>query len=421
MIPPRGAAGFALLGGGAAAAFTYNLTKANTARIRAAGLAMAANVPIVCWGDSIVRGQSTGGGLTQFARGWPRQLVAELRQRGFVAGGNNLFGSGGQWGLVATMANVETGDPRVTHTGAWAVGANITGGGLNYQSAAAGSMTFTPAEPVTKFDLWWRNNTTGRSFNRQIDAGATTQVDSTNVDAATEIAAIDAGGLGIHSITTNWVAGTPVVLGFNAYDDSNGRKELQIINWGHSGASSTTLAATTFTAAAGINMLPLLLPKLTIIEGGIGNSWRTSISIAQTKADLTAMIQSALTTGDVWLLDTPWDSSGSGLAAQQSDYVTMLYQLAREQGIPVLGIRKRPGWSSTADETANGFVSDTVHPTPLGYSDIASFIADVLTWAISGFVVPNIQAPPAGFIYLTGVDDAFLQGADGANLLGVAP
>lgn len=378
-------------------AFTFNVTKANTAKFRAAVAAMNAgsrNAMLVTWGDSIVRGQSTGAGTAQWANGWPSQLVSRIRALGYNSANNNLFGSGGQWGLAANMANVETGDVRVTHTGAWAVGANITGGGLNYQSTAAGGMTFTPPENVTKFNVWFRDNTAGRSFTWRVDAGATTQVDSLPIDQVRRID-IDAGALGAHSVTLDWVLGTPVPLAINAYSDNASRKEISVYNWGHSGASSTVLASTTFTAASGMNFLPLLLPDLTIIEGGIGNSWRTSISIAQTKSDVTAMVIKAKSTGgDVLLIVTPWDSSGSGNAAQQSDYNGMLYQVAVEQNVGLIDFRTKRCWTSTADEVSCGFVSDTVHPTSLGYADIASIVGGVIAWTLQ----PSTGPPAAALL-----------------------
>lgn len=38
---------------------------------------------------------------------------------------------------------------------------------------------------------------------------------------------------------------------------------------------------------------------------------------------------------------------------------------------------------------------------------------------VSSLAEEDLPAPPAGYIYLTGADDDFLTGADGALLLGV--
>lgn len=354
------------------------LTQANTALFRAVVQGGARNAKVVIWGDSTDRGQTSGGGTTQTANAWPTQMVAKLRTAGFNAGCNNAFGDGGRWGLSATMANVESGDPRITHTGSWTPGSNITCGGFNYQSAAAGSMTFTPQDQVTKAQLFWRDNTAGRSFTWDIDGGAATQVDSTAVDAFRTIA-LTLGSKASHAIRTTWVLGTPVILGFNAWDDTAGRTEISVFNWGHCGATSASLSSTAFASCSPMNALGTIAPDLTIIEGGIINDRNNAISVATSKTNLTAMVQKALLSGNVILRVPTWDNLTS--EATQAPWNAMMYQVAQENGIGIIDITRRSGWRSYADEQANSFVSDFAHPTATGYVDIATVVTSAVVYA----------------------------------------
>jgi hypothetical protein len=91
----------------------------------------------------------------------------------------------------------------------------------------------------------------------------------------------------------------------------------------------------------------------------------------------------ALNSGDAILIMTPWDSLGSGSAAQQSDYKAMLYDLAKEKGIGLIDIQQKLGWRSYVEEQGAGNVSDSIHPTLIpGYEDMASVYARVALWGL---------------------------------------
>ncbi len=362
--------------GSGAPPLSFNLTKGNTAIFRAAVAAGTAKVVNI--GDSLDRGQSTGGGTSQFINGWAPQVANILQARGVNAGANNLWGSGACWGLAFTMANLETGDARVSHTGSWAVGGALCAGGSFLQCTAAGSMSFTPQNPVTNIDIYWRDNSTGRSFNWQVDGGATTQVDSTNVDAVRKIS-ITGLALGSHTVTFNWVLGTPVILGVDAFDATASRKEISMWNWGASGFNSNQMVNVVSLASAQLNMMGTLQPALAFIEGGIYNDLQQSIPIATTQANIATLVDKQLTYGNAILRIPPWLQTFT--QAQQAPYIAMFYDLAAQKGIGLVDITRKLNWTSWAAESAAGLVSDFVHPTAPGYLNQAQTYADVVQYA----------------------------------------
>lgn len=368
------------LGRATGPAFTTGLTKANTSVLRATYLAGTRNAIIAHIGDSLDAGQSTGGGTSQFVNGWGPKMATKLAARGIPSAANNLWGTKAFWGLASTIANYETGDSRMAHTGAgWATGGTLTAGGHWWQTSATGANTITFQGPITNIDFWWRDNSTGRSFSYQVDGGAATQVDSTNVDALRKVS-ITGLTKGTHSITYNWVLGTPVVIGFDAYDAT--RKEISVWNWGASGFNSNQMVATAGASCSQLSCIAALKPDLAFIEGGVYNDLQQSIALATTKANLTTLVQAVLAAGgNACMRVPPWLQTFT--SAQQQPTISMMYDVARENGIGIWDITRKPGWTSYADEVANSLVSDFVHPNVAGYDNQADTGADIIQWAIA--------------------------------------
>jgi len=363
---------------GGIGAFTTNVTPGNTSNFRAAVRANSRNVRVAVIGDSTDRGQSTGVGTAQAVNSWPNKTADLIQNQGITAGANSVFSDGGSWGQAQTFANFLTGDSRVSGTGAWALGATKGPGGNLFTSSATGSMSVVFPAQVDTADIYWRDGATGRNFNWQVDGGATTEIDSTNV---TQLAknTISLGSAGSHTITLNWVLGAVTILGIHAYNSA--RKEISIWNWGICGGTSANMIDNTDTAVGRLAVLSnsLIKPDLIFLEGGVINDWRTSVAVATTVSNLQSLITTAKNNSiDVIIRIPTFDNGVSGLTAQQNTYVQAMYQLANDNNIGVVDIRNK--WLSYNNAVSNGWniSSDTVHPAPAGYVDIANVISNLI-------------------------------------------
>lgn len=355
-----------------------NITQSNTSSFRSTYRAGVRNSRVAFIGDSTTRGQSLGGGASQAINSYPMQLATLLNAVSINAGANNVWSDGGSWGLGQTISNFKTGDGRVTSADGWALGSVLSAGGNSFASTALGSMTFTPQSTVDTFEIIWRDGAVGRDFSWQVDGGSATNVLSTGVTQFA-ITTVPAGSLGAHTLTINWVLGNINIIGINAYDST--RKELSLWNWGICGGTSTNLINNSDAAVGRLAILAssTLKPDLAFIEGGVINDWRTSISVATSKANVTTLVTTCKANGTNVILVTPcFDNGVAGLTSNQQAYVNAMYEIANEQNVGIIDIRKK--WISYANAVANGWNngSDTVHPTTAGYLDIATVTRNVL-------------------------------------------
>lgn len=357
----------------------FNLKPSNTARARA-GMAAAANGERNClvgvFGPSTTAGQSTGGGLTQAVNAWPMQLADQLQSSGINAGANNIFSDKGSWGQAQTIANFLTGDGRVSATGAMGLGGTKAFGGNAFSVTAAGSLLFTPQKPVTKFEIVWRDNAAGRSFNVAIDGGATTLIATGGV-AAIRRTVVAATALDIHTIVASWVAAGVTIIGVHAYDDTNGRKEISILNGGISGAQSLRFNDDTDIAAGFTATLAAFPFDFAIYDDAPINDWRNGVAVATSKANALAWVQKVKDAAIDPILTTPlWDNGTGSLSAQQDSYAAMLFEVATEKDVPLIDIRA--AWGSYVSANARGWYSDSVHPTSAGYAAKAAMMRSAL-------------------------------------------
>ena len=375
-----GSYGFLTPNGGASSAI-FNLTRANTANIRAAWNGGSGNLLLPAVGDSTLRGQSAGVGTAQAVNSWVMQLAPLLRASSINAGANNVFADGGSWGQTQNIANFLTGDGRVAVSGATALGPTKGPGGNAFNWAATGTLTFTPQDNCDTAIIWWRDGATGRNFNWSVDGGSTTAVNSTNVTQLTRTT-VALGSAAAHSLALAWVLGSITIEGIHAYNSALGR-EISLLQWGICGATSTSLNDNTDSALGRLAVIGTVKPAGVLYEGGIINSWRTSISVATTKSDMTTFVQTVrANNGDPILVTPVFDPGSTGNAAIQDQYVTAMYEVASEQSCALFDIRKL--WRSNANAVAQGWQPNgDVHPTTAGYAYIAAAIKPVLQYALA--------------------------------------
>lgn len=347
--------------------FGSNITMANTNAFRTTYRAGARNTRVAFIGDSTTRGQSTGGGTSQAVNAWPMQLAGLLNSAGINAGANNVWGDGGSWGLGQNITNFKTGDARVTSTAGWALGSVISAGGNNFGATAAGTMTFTPQANCDTCQVIWRDGALGRDWDFAVDGGAATNVLSTGATQF-KIETFALGSLGAHTVTLSWDLGAVHILGINCYDST--RKELSLWNWGVCGATSANLINNTDTVVGRLAILAHanLKPDLAFIEGGVINDWRTSVSVATSKANVTTLVSTAKSNGtDVILCVPPFDLGSTGFTSNQAAYVGAMYEIASEQNCGIINFRE-----------IDIALSDTVHPTAAGYLSMATLARKII-------------------------------------------
>lgn len=339
-------------------------------KYRAARSLKTRNTKVAFIGDSTFAGIETGGTTAQVLHSIPMQVAAKLQARGINAGANNRFGCGS-----GTFSSLPGMDSRITFTGATTQTATLAVGGNAMSMSAAGTLTFTPQANVTKFDIYWRDGAAGRNFTWAVDGGATTQVNSSGTIQMVKTT-VSAGTAGLHALTLAWVAGSVTIIGIDAYDDTNGRRELSCWNWGISGATSAQLADNSDTQTGRLAEIGLMAPDLSIIKPLV-NDWRNSVSVAAAITSVQTLITTCQTTGDVILCTPRFDNGSTGLTAQQESYVSALKNLA-SGSVQVLDSRAYFG--SYAIGNAAGWYSDTVHGDVggAGYGEEAEQIARAL-------------------------------------------
>lgn len=352
-----------------------NLKASNTQRFRSAAARADRNAIVVVDGPSTTCGQSFNGGATQATGSWPMQMAAMLVRQGVAAGASNMFGDHACWATAQTAVNYMAGDSRVVLTGSAAPGPFSTSGGNGFaMNGAAGAITFTPVASVTAYEIWYRDGA-GRNWSWSIDGGAATQVVGSAATAPRRIV-VRAGSAGLRPITITWVAGNVQIIGVAGYDDTGGRREISVYNWGISGARSDQLIQNTDATASRIAMWSAVAPDLSIIDDWAINDWRQAIPIATFQANLAAGIAQGKLSGDVIVTTPLWDGGNTGNTALQDDYAAATIATALEADVPIINVRA--AWRSFAVANGFGWYSDTVHPTVLGYATKASLVSEAL-------------------------------------------
>ena len=361
--------------------YTYNLTRSSTANIRAAWNGGSGNLLFPAVGDSTTRGQSAGVGTAQAVNAWPMQLAPLMRAVSLNGGANNVFADGGSWGQSQTIANFLTGDGRCAASGAAALGPTSGPGGNAFNWAATGTLTYTGQDNADTAIIWWRDGASGRNYTWAVDGGSATGVNSSGVTQLVRTT-VALGSPAAHALAIAWALGSITIEGVHAYNSTLGR-EISLLNWGICGATSTSLNNNTDSALGRLNVINTVKPPGVLYEGGLINSWRTSISVATTKSDMTTFVQTVRTNGGDPILVTPvFDPGATGNAGIQDQYVTAMYQVAQEQNCALFDIRLK--WGSNANAVALGYQpGGDVHPTTAGYADMAAAILPTIRYALA--------------------------------------
>lgn len=334
-------------------------------------------------GDSVTFGAGSSGSVTTgdlITNNFTSQWVGLLNAQGQSAQCSNILANGPN-GLVTHAIN----DPRMVKGASWVT--NLTdsqtvgGYSLSHNTGTFNANTYT-FNNVNTFRIWYPliGSVTGPGGNLQmsVDGGAvTTQSVSSgsSSDGAPTFIDIPAGASGTHtlSITTN-TANLSFVIGVEGF---NSTKQIQALNAGLSGATTTTWQLATHPWSP-FNFIPGYGQDLTVIALG-ANDWINSVGVPTFTTQLDNLIQKALSNGKDVALQTPVPTNPSGGIATsvQDQYVAAMFGLAATYGLTVIDVYGHFG--SYTQASANSWMVDGVHPNAAGYTVIANVINNVLS------------------------------------------
>jgi lysophospholipase L1-like esterase len=274
-------------------------------------------------------------------------------------------------GTATSQGQGGTPDSRVVLTGAF-VNQNLYAG-FGHQSWAvdgSGTLVFTPGDGLSydSFVIYTQGGHGGGTLSAQATGGSSTNivVPWTNNVGVTTVTAASAGTS--NSVTLSWVSGTSVqVLGIEAFSSSVHRIRFANVAVSGSSTGAWSDSVTSLTAIKG------WAPDLTIIMLGI-NDAQTGVSASAYSANIQAIISAAKISGDVVIMSSvPSDPSLSSTVALEKQYDSVLPGLAATNGIPFLDMFNRFGGAFSSP-----LMTNTLHPNPAGYADMARFVYSYL-------------------------------------------
>lgn len=363
--------------------YAYNVTRANTVKLRAAifGARNGTKRSRIGWyGDSTTWGTGSfpsnpSTSDAKFPLGPRPRLAALLTARGVPANINSFVGCG-----VITANNYGNAggyDVRVT-TNAWA--AEATGpGGAHFQCAtAANQLTFTPGNGFTfdRAEIFMRDPAAGNSLEvRANGATALTVGNVGTVDTPRLVTATFANttAMGVRPAT----AAKVVILGINCYKSTE--NALNFLNFGFPGAVLTDWD--TATIYSGIAWAAGLALDHVFIEMDI-NDPNQATGQAGVTTEKKKMIDAFLAVGTGVTLvvggptaPNPPEATHTALAVQDA-YRAINYTIANDPAyianVSILDINMAMGGWDGANNA--GWMNDVSHPNTTGYQIKAGFI-----------------------------------------------
>lgn len=364
--------------------FTTNLTPATSSKMRAGYQAMLAgtrNMVVVTMGNSTDRGvdETASPKGSQYPLSVAEQLAILFRSDGISAGANNWYGISG-----TNLADYTDRDSRVAATGAttaFSIAVPIQGGSEIEFPTAAGTWSFTPQQPVSSCQIYYQDSAAGRQFSWDVDGGASTTITTAGLNTIANVT-IPLGSVGTHTIRLSWVAAFVRIYGIDCQDAT--RKEVTIRQWAISGGTTSNMIENTGTPSSGrLRQLDLYRPDVVAGDYGLVNSWRLNRSVADVVADLTTLFNAIKAAGaDFIFVEPPFDSSGTGNAANQQQYVDAAASLAISKGGIVFRTRQALVSKTVSDSYGYTVQADAVHYRIYGESFRAALMKPMFRYGM---------------------------------------
>lgn len=330
---------------------------------------------ILCVGDSTTRG--FGAGVDAF--GWPGYLAKVLSGRGFSS----------QRGLVIPefTRQSQAVDPRIAYGANWAPFSSAGAGGwanldvLWEGTVAATGMTFTPGVPADRFDIYWLGSTGTGSFQASIDGQAATVINTTSGSQTlgkTTVTTTD----GVHAnpvLTLNNVTVAPVFVG--GIEGQNGVTPAICV--GNAGVNASFADNEWNQLSAGhtgpLDWINKYAPDLLLLMLGV-NDTVSGFGVGSFTAAMSTIAANSIAAGASVMLMSPIPiNPAAGSTSLESQYAQALLSLATSLGCGYVDVFNRwegPGGYGILNPL--GWYFDNIHPSLIGYSDLATTIATAL-------------------------------------------
>ncbi|ROS63921.1 GDSL-like lipase/acylhydrolase family protein [Curtobacterium sp. PhB172] len=337
-----------------------NFTVASMGRARAAFAGVRAgtrSAKILCVGDSTTAGYGTSSALS-----YPSRLVAAL-----------AAGVPARAGLSIPPRQVE--DPRWS-LGGWAV-INSFGWAdslaLMSDNPGVGLASYTPGALADTFDVYYFGTGGYGTLHVELDTGEKIDVDTSGAAGSVQKVTVTASVATANHVV-NFYNPTPkpvAVLGVDAYVAAT--PNARVGNVGVSGSASGQWGSVqgAVTGSGSAAAIRAYAPDLTLIMLGI-NDAKMAVSVDAYLANVAATIAAAKASGSVMLLSVV-PSNTPAEDALERQYRDALPGFARTQGVGFVDILGRFG--SYAESQPLGMYSDGLHPSTIGYVDIATAVA----------------------------------------------
>jgi lysophospholipase L1-like esterase len=323
---------------------------------------------IACVGDSTTSGVGANilsANEKSREKAYPAQLTGILASKfGIKADANSIWGNG-------NIPDISRFEPRISLGIGWAISDTFIAGGWAFvnRSDAGGALSFKPSVATDTVDVYyvlqpgngWVEVSTGGTVNLAAKAAGAGGLGKLTAKRTLSDAAWD-----IRKVVGT---GPIMIAGVDAYDSNS--SDVSVWNMGSSGSDISTWMAGQFTTVA-----PSLAPDLTIICLTI-NDWVAATAGDKYNAGIQALIDATEKTGDVLLMvGVPTRDGDAAPVVRQKIYADYIRALASKNNVPLVDMVYN--WKSQESVHDKGYYFDGMHPSALGYLDIATTVGDFI-------------------------------------------
>lgn len=288
-------------------------------------------------------------------------------------------------GTSMSAANLQAYDPRTVLGAGWTTSTafSAVGNNLLQNTADLTRYDFTPLDvddqPLVfdRIEVTYLKLPSFANFTVAVDGGAaaftSTQAGTGALDTVTVSVAS-----GTHTVniakTAGDVAKTLLIQGIKCY--SSTAKSVHVLNLSAGGFKASDMANTA-TYYGCLNGIKHFAPNLSVINCTINDSIAAT-PVATYKANLQAVIDACKLSGDVILRTGNTVQAGySGWVIDADEpYITAMYELAVANNLLFIDVKSRIG--QYVEANIAGFMVEGVHPTRVGYADIATPVFDLV-------------------------------------------
>jgi len=342
------------------------------------------NATILCVGDSTTAGADAVDdaemGSNAKSMSYPHQLAAMFRDNGVKASVAGWYGLNGVPDVTDNSEYTDY-DARLVVPSSWSRDTSVVSlsQGALYDSAGSDPVAFTPGVEFDRITIWYRRYPGGGTMEVTVDGGSVLATIDCNGVAGILSQIVNVGSLAGDTAVIEVArdTGTPYLQGIHAWRSDE--PEVTIINAGWYGAYGGQMddGAAPWGLPYGIEQIE---PDLTVIHLGINDVWNSQSS-ASLEAALNVLTEAALQSGSV-LLMKPFHVNITASEEDQDTYFEGLDALSATREVPLLDLAVR--WGTYGAAAGNGFMSDEVHPTGLGYGDIAQAVFGLIDLGSAG-------------------------------------